>query len=80
MAGQVIPDVCGGAWIPDSGGGEGESLPPGVQKELENHSQKVLVISGVLTWIQAQIGTFEIWKSLAESCFLDGEITAAKEV
>ena len=34
-----------------------------------------------MTWIAAQIGTHgtDIWKSLADRCFNDLEVTAAKE-
>ena len=80
MAGQVMPD-CGGAWVPDTGGGEGGALPPGVLAEMGKLGQHGVVISGVVTWIEAQIGTHgnEIWKPLAERCFLDVEVTAAKE-
>ena len=57
-----MPD-CGGAWGPDTGGGGGGSHPPQVLDKLCDFGKKGLVISGVVTWIQAQIGTHgsEIW-------------------
>ena len=73
---------CGGAWVPDTGGGEGEgTLPPEVTSKMGQFGQKGVVVSGVVTWIVAQIGTHgtEIWKSLAERCFSEVEVTAAKE-
>ena len=73
---------CGGAWVPDRGGGEGEgTLPPEVTSKMGQFGQKGVVVSGVVTWIVAQIGTHgtEIWKSLAERCFSEVEVTAAKE-
>ena len=82
MSVDLMPD-CGGAWVPDTGGGEegGGSLPTGVLEEIGKLSKKGILISGVVTWIQAQIGTHgtDIWKSLAQRCFLGPEVTAAKE-
>ena len=81
MAGPVMPD-CGGAWVPDTGGQNEEgSLPPRVVEEIGKAGKKGVVISGVVTWIDAQIGTHgtNVWKSLAERCFRDEEVTAAKE-
>ena len=80
MAGPVLPD-CGGAWVPDTGGGGEGSLPPGVLEELTNFGKNGVVISGVVTWIQAQIGTHgsDVWTSMAERCFNADEVTAAKE-
>ena len=79
MAG-LMPD-CGSAWIPDTGGGGGGALTPGVLDEIGKGSEKGVVISGVVTWITAQIGTHgtNIWKSLAMRSFLDGEVSAAKD-
>ena len=80
MPGLALPD-CGGSWIADTGGGEGGSLPPGVVEQLTIFGRNGVVISGVVTWIQAQLGTHgpEIWKSMAERCFSEDEVTAAKE-
>ena len=40
-----------------------------------------IVISGIVTWIGSQIDTQnnDSWKSLANRCLLDGELTAAKQ-
>ena len=56
-------------------------MPTGVLEEIGKLSKKGILISGVVTWIQAQIGTHgtDIWKSLAQRCFLGPEVTAAKE-
>ena len=81
MAGQVMPD-CGGAWVPDTGGGEVEGvLPPQVLEQMTKFGNKGVVISGVVTWMVAQIGTHgtDVWRSLAERCFSDKEVTAAKD-
>ena len=78
---DVMPD-CGGAWVPDdSGGGGGGGPPPCVLEQMSKLAGHGIVISGVITWMQAQIDTFgtDIWRSLAERCFLAGEVTAAKE-
>ena len=80
-----MPDVlsdCGGAWIPDDTGGGGTGTMPGhVLKEIAKLAGHGIVISGVITWIQAQIDTLgsDIWRSLAERCFLAKEVTAAKD-
>ena len=81
MAGPAVPDY-GGAWIPDTGGGnEAGSLPHGMLELLGKFGQKGIVISGIVTWIEAQIDTqvTDAWKSLAERCLLEGEVTAAKD-
>ena len=80
MAATVMPD-CGGAWVPDTGGGGEGGLPPEVTLKMGQFGQKGVVIRGVVTWIVAQIGTHgtEIWKPLAERCFSEVEVTAAKE-
>ena len=73
---------CGGTWVPDDSGGGGiGSLPPCVMEEIAKLATHGIVISGVITWIQAQIDTLgsDIWRSLAERCFLAKEITAAKD-
>ena len=85
LAAMAMPDL-GGAWVPDTGGeGDDDSgkghPPPGVIDMLEKFGQKGIVISGIVTWIEAQIDsqTSDAWRSLAVRCFLDGEVTAAKE-
>ena len=62
MAGLPVPDY-GGAWVPDSGGGPGNGSPPSEWMEiLEKFGQKGVVVSGVVTWIAAQIDTHsELW-------------------
>ena len=73
---------CGGAWVPDDTGGGGVgSMPACVLEEIAKLAGHGIVISGVITWIQAQIDTLgsDIWRSLAERCFLAKEITAAKD-
>ena len=73
---------CGGPWLPEEGdGGGGGGLPPKVMAEIKRMSEKGIVISGVITWKEAQMDTHgsNIWKSLAERCFADSEVTAAKE-
>ena len=47
----------GGAWVRDTGCGEG-SLPLGVVDEIVRAGKEGVVISGVVTWIDAQIGTW----------------------
>ena len=63
---QVMPD-CGGAWVPDTGGGGVGSIPTCVLEEIAKLSGHGIVISGVITWVQAQIDTFgtDIWRSRA---------------
>jgi hypothetical protein len=81
MAGAAVPD-CGGACVPDTGGGQGGgSPPPGIMDLLGKFGQKGVVISGIVTWISAQIDTqtTDAWKSLADFCLLEEEVTAAKE-
>ena len=78
---DVMPD-CGGAWVPDDSGGGGiGTMPSCVLTEIAKLGSHGVVISGVITWIQAQIDTFgsDIWRSIAERCFLPSEVTAAKE-
>ena len=85
MVGQILP-VYGGTWVPDTGGdgdqggGRGQ-LPPGLVNLLEDYKLKGVVISGVVTWVAAQIDTqtTDAWKSLAERCFRDSEISEGKE-
>ena len=76
----AMPD-CGGAWVPDTGGGGEGALPAGNLEQLNKFGVKGIVISGVVTWIEAQLGTLgtDIWKSLAERCFQENEVTEAKE-
>ena len=81
MAGVPFPDY-GDAWIPDTGGGGEAGLPPPRMLELlVKFGQKGIVISAIVTWIGAQIDTqvTDAWKSLAERCLLEGEVTAAKD-
>ena len=84
MTGNTVPDY-GGTWLPDTGGDEGGGgkgkPPPGVTEILETFGQKGVVISGVVTWVGAQLDTQanDAWKSLAARSFLDNEVTAAKE-
>ena len=81
MAGLPVPDY-GGAWVPDSGGGSEIGSPPSELLDiLGKFGQKGVIISGVVTWIAAQIDTQvnDGWKSLAERCLLDEEVTAAKD-
>ena len=56
-------------------------MPPQVVDEIGKAGNNGVVISGVITWIDAQIETHgsHVWKSLAERCFRDEEVTAAKE-
>ena len=56
-------------------------MPACVLEEIAKLAGHGIVISGVITWIQAQIDTLgsDIWRSLAERCFLAKEVTAAKE-
>ena len=59
MAGPIVPDY-GDAWVPNTGGGEseGEGTPPqGMLNLLGKFGQKGIVISGVVTWIGAQLDT-----------------------
>ena len=76
----VIPD-CGGVLVEDSGGGGEQTLPPLVLDNLVKFSGNGIVISGVVAWMVAQMETFasDIWKSLAERCFEDCKVTAAKD-
>ena len=85
MAGSIMPDF-GGSWVLDTGGqsdcGDCKgSAPPGLMKLLEGHGKNGIVISGVVSWIAAQIDTQtnDAWKSLADRCFQEGEISAGKE-
>ena len=86
MTGPILP-VFGGAWVPPDPGGEGDQgggkgqPPPGLLDMLENYGQKGIVVSGVVTWVAAQIDTqtTDAWKSLAERCFKDSEISEGKE-
>ena len=79
---DIMPD-CGGAWVPDdTGGGNGVGQhPPVVLEQMSKFGSHGIVISGVITWMQAQLDTLgaEIWRSLAERCFQAGEVTAAKD-
>ena len=80
MAGEVLPD-CGGAWDPGEGGEGGNGSPPlEVMQILETSGRDGIVISGVVTWVIAQMDTHavDIWKPLGERCFSDREVTAAK--
>ena len=57
MAGQPFP-AYGGTWVPDTGGGSGTGSPPSEMLELlGKFGQKGVVISGIVTWIAAQIAT-----------------------
>ena len=83
MASLAVPDF-GGAWVPDTGGDEGGGQghpPPGLADLLEKFGTNGVVISGVVTWIGAQVDTqtSDAWKSLAMRCFQEGEVTAAKD-
>ena len=81
MAGLPVPDY-GGAWVPDTGGGPGIGSPPSEMLEIiGKFGQNGVIISGVVTWVAAQIDTQvnDGWKSLAERCFMDEEVTAAKD-
>ena len=64
MVGVVLPD-CGGAWVPDTGGGD---LPTVVLHQLRDHGQKGVVISGLVAWMEVQMDTegCNIWRALAE--------------
>ena len=77
-----IPD-CGGPWVQDTGGGDGDegSLPPAVVDQLIVFGEKGVVVSGMITWMEAQMETHGsiIWLSLAERCFQDKEVNQAKE-
>ena len=78
---EIMPD-CGGAWVPDDTGGGGPGqLPLGVLEQLSKFAGNGIVISGVITWMLAQMDTLssDIWRSLAERCFVVQEVTAAKE-
>ena len=78
---DIMPD-CGGAWVPDDSGGGGVGQPPlCVLEQISKLAEHGIVISGVITWMQAQIDTLggDIWRSLAERCFLATEVTAAKD-
>ena len=79
MAGDILP-AFGGIWLADSGSGEG-SLPPGLLEILGKFGEKGIIVSGVVTWIAAQIDnhTNDAWKSLAIRSFLDSEVSAAKQ-
>ena len=82
MVGVILPD-CGGAWVPDTGGGsDGGGSPPVVLvKQLVEHGQKGILLSGLVAWIEVQLDKQgnEVWKPLAERNWLDHEVTAAKE-
>ena len=81
MVGVIIPD-CGGAWVPDSGGEEGEGdLHASVVQQLRDHGQKGVVISGLVAWMEVQMNTegCEIWRGLAERNWLAEEVTLAKD-
>ena len=77
MAGLILP-AYGGAWIPDTGGGGYDvggrgHLPTGLMEMLEIFGQNGIEISGVVTWIGAQIDTqtTDAWKALAERSIKD---------
>ena len=83
MASLAVPDF-GGAWVPDTGGDEGGGQghpPPGLADLLEKFGTNGVVISGVVTWIGAQVDTqtSDACNSLAMRCFQEGEVTAAKD-
>ena len=81
MVGVILPD-CGGAWVPDTGGGGGEGTPaPVVLQQLVDHGQKGIVFSGLVAWIEVQLDSqgCEVWRSLAERTWLDHEVTLAKD-
>ena len=81
MVGVILPD-CGGPWVPDTGGGEGGgSLPDAVLNQLSDNGQQGIVISGLVAWMEVQMDTegCEVWRSLAERNWLEGEVTQAKE-
>ena len=76
----VMPD-CGGGWIHDTGGGGPGAIPPLVLEQISKFGEKGVVISGLVAWMEAQMDTqgSDIWLSLAERCFQDSEVSAAKE-
>ena len=83
MVGVILPD-CGGAWVPDTGGDNSEGtgeVPDVVMEQLRNHGKKGIVISGLVAWIEVQMGTegCDIWRALAERNWVDSEVTLAKE-
>ena len=80
MVGVVLPD-CGGRWVPDTGGEGGGTLPGAVVKQLTDHGQNGIVVSGLVAWIEVQIDSQgpEVWRPLAERNWLEGEVTAAKD-
>lgn len=63
MVGVILPD-CGGAWVPDTGGGNVGTLPTVVIKHLLDHGKKGVVMSGLVAWVEVQIDTLgtEIWR------------------
>ena len=62
-------------------GGGGGFLPVEIIQLLEDSGRDGIVISGLVTWMIAQIGTHavDIWQPLAERCFSYVEVTAAKD-
>ena len=82
MVGIIFPD-CGGAWVPDTGGGDtgGGGLPGNVLEQLKAHGQKGVVISGLIAWMEVQMNIegCDIWRALAERNWSDSEVTIAKE-
>ena len=54
---DIMPD-CGGAWVPDDTGGGGQGqLPQGMLEQLSKLAGHGIVISGVITWMLAQMDT-----------------------
>ena len=80
MEGVILPD-CGGAWVPDTGGGGEGDLPTNILQQLRDHGKNGVVISGLVAWMEVQMNTegCDIWRGLAERNWLDSEVTHAKE-
>ena len=69
--------------MPDTGGGEegGGELPGDVLKQLRDHGEKGVVISGLVAWMEVQMDTegCEVWRALVERNWLEAEVNQAKE-
>ena len=78
--GAILPD-CGGAMIPDTGGGDEGFLPDVVMKQLGDHGKNGIVISGLVAWMEVQMDTegCEIWRGLVERNWSETEVSQAKE-
>ena len=56
MVGNDLPDF-GGTWVPDTGGEGGGDLQEIIGKQLKEHGQNGVVISGLVAWMEVQMDT-----------------------